>query len=133
VVVVALTHCTIAIAYVLPLVWSKGMHTMFTPSLIQAMLYSSVQGDVVHKHDDAEQHSVESSTPFAKIDVAAPARAVPKEMVFPFRTIVLAHVRTNDVPHGDALINPSPPIMHNVPCGTLLHPALAPWAESHGS
>jgi len=105
---------------------------MFTPSLTQAMLYGWTQ-DEVNEHDDVEQHSVEPSTPFAKIDVAAPARAVPKEMVFPFRTIVLAHVRTNDVPHGDALIKPSPPIMHTVPCDTLLQPALALCAASHGS
>jgi hypothetical protein len=105
---------------------------VFVPSLTQAMLYCSAQ--VVNtKHDDMEQHNVEPSTPFAKIDVARPPSTVPKELVCPPRTVTVAHVRTKDIPHGDALIKLSPPIMHNVPCATLLHPALALWSESHGS
>jgi len=106
---------------------------MFVPSLTQVIPYVSVQVGPANTHDDVEQHSSEPKTNVVKIDVAAPARAALKSTVVPFRTIVLVHVRTNDVPHGDPLIEPSVPIMHSVPWDTLLHPALAPCAKSHGS
>jgi hypothetical protein len=90
------------------------------------MLYCNVQ-EVANWHDDAEQHSWESNTPSARIDVGdAPRESMESMLVTePLRTILFAHDRIWDAPHGDPLIKLSPPIMHIVPSGTRLHPALA--------
>ena len=104
------------------------------PSETHALiLYCEVQGDA-NVHAEVEQHNWESNTPFARILADVAPEGGSKGMATPSpRATTLPQVRMMDAPHGDPETSPSPPIMHTVPCASLLHPARALWAASQGS